>query len=203
MSPAPCVLALLRGLAPSATLLAFLPNTNEHHRPRIGRLSSAYVERVLRRQSGAGVEHTPAGSFSRRAYYGPLAPFRARSIPSGALPGRRWVRVRNALAGVSDDDLNLIHLAASPRVSSMAAPRRRRTFLGREVVGGRCAIGAARYNLLRDITSASAMLRSISPHLIVPLTRTQLRRYVRCPPDRYVHRPAGVDRRLLRHPVRA
>ena len=47
------------------------------------------------------------GAFSRRAYYGPLAPFRARSIPSGALPGRRWVRVRNALAGVSDDDLNL------------------------------------------------------------------------------------------------
>jgi threonine dehydrogenase-like Zn-dependent dehydrogenase len=81
------------------------------------------------------------GSLSRRAYYGPLAPFRARSIPSAALPGRRWVRVRNALAGVSDDDLNLIHLAASLRVSPMAAPRRRRTFLGREVVGEVAEIG--------------------------------------------------------------
>jgi threonine dehydrogenase-like Zn-dependent dehydrogenase len=81
------------------------------------------------------------GTFSRRAYYGPLAPFRARSIGRSGLPGRRWVRVRNTLAGVSDDDLHLIHLVASPRVSPMAAPHRRRTFLGREVVGEVAEIG--------------------------------------------------------------
>jgi threonine dehydrogenase-like Zn-dependent dehydrogenase len=81
------------------------------------------------------------GTFSRRAYYGPLAPFRARTVARSALPGRRWVRVRNALAGVSEDDLSLIHLAASSRVSLMAAPRRSRIFLGREVVGEVAEIG--------------------------------------------------------------
>ncbi len=75
------------------------------------------------------------GLVSRRAYYSPLAPLRARQIGKPALPGRRWVRVRNTMAGISNDDLALVHLQTDPRVSLTALPRRARVYLGHEVVG--------------------------------------------------------------------
>jgi threonine dehydrogenase-like Zn-dependent dehydrogenase len=75
------------------------------------------------------------GRASRRAYYGPLAPLRFGRIPAVALPGKRWVRVRNHVAGIGADDLRQVHLEGRPSVAVMAAPRPARVFLGREVVG--------------------------------------------------------------------
>ena len=75
------------------------------------------------------------GAVSRRAYYGPLAPLRARRIRDVALPGRRWVRVRNTLAGISARDLDRVHLQMDPRVSLAAVPVPQRVYLGEEVVG--------------------------------------------------------------------
>lgn len=75
------------------------------------------------------------GRLSRRAYYGPLAPLRTRKVASPALPGPRWVRVRNLLAGISERDEQLTHLEQSARISSAAAPTVRRVPLGTEVVG--------------------------------------------------------------------
>jgi threonine dehydrogenase-like Zn-dependent dehydrogenase len=75
------------------------------------------------------------GRASRRAYYGPLAPVRYGRIPVVALPGKRWVRVRNRVAGIGADDLRQVHLEGRQSVSVMAAPRPARLFLGREVVG--------------------------------------------------------------------
>src|SRR5262249_53894948 len=54
----------------------------------------------------ARLTHT-LGFASRRAYFGPFAPLRARQIRQTTLPGRRWVRVRNAMAGVSGMDVAL------------------------------------------------------------------------------------------------
>ncbi|HLZ24080.1 MAG TPA: zinc-binding dehydrogenase [Ktedonobacterales bacterium] len=82
------------------------------------------------------------GTFSRRAYFGPLAPLRARNIGKVALPGRRWVRVRNIMAGIADEEVERVYLSADPRISLMALPRPSRIYLGREVVGEVIDIGS-------------------------------------------------------------
>lgn len=81
------------------------------------------------------------GRMSRRAYYGPLAPLRARDLRPVALPGKRWIRVRNRMAGIGAEELSLVHLDVDPRVSPVAAPRPRRLYLGREVVGEVVEVG--------------------------------------------------------------
>lgn len=75
------------------------------------------------------------GRMSRRVYYSPLAPLRARALPRPALPGDHWVRVRNHMAGISGNDLQLVHLQTDRSVSPLAAPRHPRMYLGHEVVG--------------------------------------------------------------------
>lgn len=84
-----------------------------------------------------------AGRFSRRAYYGPLAPLRLRSVPSPALPGPQWVRVTNQIAGMGRADLDLIRLATHPDVSLASTPLPRRLYLGRQVVGTVAEAGPA------------------------------------------------------------
>lgn len=92
---------------------------------------SVYLE-----QTSIRVESTRLlGRVSRRAFYGPLAPLRTRQLASPTLPGPRWVRVRNLLAGISERDEQLLHLTASSRISAAAAPTPRRLALGTEVVG--------------------------------------------------------------------
>jgi|SRR5579871_733248 threonine dehydrogenase-like Zn-dependent dehydrogenase len=75
------------------------------------------------------------GLVSRRAYYGPLAPLRARQLGKRKLPGRRWVRVRNITAGIAGTDVALVHLQLDPRISLAALPRNSRLYLGHEVAG--------------------------------------------------------------------
>ena len=81
------------------------------------------------------------GIVSRRAYFSPLAPLRTRTIGKVDLPGRRWVRVRNTIAGIGDEEVARVYLSADPRISLMALPRRARGYLGREVVGEVIDIG--------------------------------------------------------------
>lgn len=75
------------------------------------------------------------GIGSRRAYFNPLAPLRTRTINKISLPGKRWVRVRNIVAGISDADIALVYLHGDPRVALSALPRSPRIYLGTEVVG--------------------------------------------------------------------
>lgn len=81
------------------------------------------------------------GRVSRRAYYGPLAPLRARTLGRPRLPERRWVRIRNRMAGISSSELRLVHLESDARVAAMVAPHQPRYFLGREVVGEVIEVG--------------------------------------------------------------
>ena len=99
---------------------------------------SVYLDtNAVRRLSTRGL-----GFVSRRAYYGPLAPLRARRIRSNpVLPGRRWVRVRNTVSGIAGTDIALTHLQMDPRVSLGALPRRSKLYLGHEVVGEVSDIG--------------------------------------------------------------
>jgi threonine dehydrogenase-like Zn-dependent dehydrogenase len=83
------------------------------------------------------------GLVSRRAYYGPFAPLTVRTVGRPALPGERWVRVRNSMAGVSSADVQAVHLEARPEVTAAAAPLPPRVYLGREVVGEVAEVGLA------------------------------------------------------------
>lgn len=80
---------------------------------------------------------------SRRAFYGPLAPLRARALAEPELPGEHWVRVRNRMAGIRGDDLQLVQLQDDRSVSPLAAPRHPRVYLGHEVVGEVVEVGPA------------------------------------------------------------
>jgi threonine dehydrogenase-like Zn-dependent dehydrogenase len=75
------------------------------------------------------------GVASRRAYFGPLAPLRARRIRQTELPGPKWVRVRNSMAGISSADVARVLLQTDRSVSPLALPRQPRVYLGREVCG--------------------------------------------------------------------
>src|SRR5579862_9103212 len=81
------------------------------------------------------------GGVSRRAYFGPLAPFRLTQLGRARLPVPRWVRVRNTLAGIADEDVARVCMQVDPRVSVQAAPQPRQIFLGREVVGEVVEVG--------------------------------------------------------------
>ena len=76
-----------------------------------------------------------ASHLARRAYYGPFAPLRTGPIRRATPPGRRWVRVRNAIAGISGADLAAVHLQHDSHIALAALPQPRRLFLGREVCG--------------------------------------------------------------------
>jgi threonine dehydrogenase-like Zn-dependent dehydrogenase len=76
-----------------------------------------------------------AARFARNAYYGPFAALRTGPIRRAAPPGRRWVRVRNIVSGVSSEDLAAIYLRRDARTALAATPQPRRLFLGREVCG--------------------------------------------------------------------
>lgn len=88
----------------------------------------------------AGMTRT-LGRFSRRAYYGAFAPLRTQRIPTPALPGSQWVRVRNHIAGISRHDLATIELLTNPTVSLAAMHQPRRLYLGHQVVGEVVEIG--------------------------------------------------------------
>ncbi|MFI5273602.1 MAG: zinc-binding dehydrogenase [Ktedonobacterales bacterium] len=78
---------------------------------------------------------------SRHAYYGRLAPLRTGPIRRATPPGKRWVRVRNAVAGISGADLAHVHLQRDSSIAQMALPRQPRIFLGREVCGQVVEVG--------------------------------------------------------------
>jgi threonine dehydrogenase-like Zn-dependent dehydrogenase len=105
-------------------------------------MGSATMWSVFLKESStrAGLTRT-IGRFSRRAYYGSLAPIRMQRISVPALPGTQWVRVRNRVAGISRNDLRAIELETHPGVTLAAMRQPRRRYLGHQVVGEVVEIG--------------------------------------------------------------
>lgn len=73
-----------------------------------------------------------------RAPFAPLVVTNQRRPAS--LPGGRWVRVRNRLAGIDEGDLDLAR-GANHSASLLALPTQRQRFIGREVVGEVIEVG--------------------------------------------------------------
>jgi threonine dehydrogenase-like Zn-dependent dehydrogenase len=73
--------------------------------------------------------------------FSPLSATRCVELADPPLPGPRWVRVRNRLAGICGSDLHLLRVDADPRMSAAALPATERVYLGHEVVGEVTEIG--------------------------------------------------------------
>ena len=71
----------------------------------------------------------------------PIAPTGVEEIPDPALPGPRWLRVRNRQCGICATDLTLFFVDFDPRVAPAALPGISRVYLGHEAVGEVVEIG--------------------------------------------------------------
>lgn len=79
-------------------------------------------------------------AFRGNAYFGAASHMRMGRVDPN-LPGPRWVRVENQLAGICGSDLQLVHLDVDLRIAPAALPAHRRIYLGHEVVGRVAEIG--------------------------------------------------------------
>jgi len=79
---------------------------------------------------------------SRMAATGPLSPVRYASIPEPALPGPRWLKVRNRACGLCGTDVHLMTLDLDPRSFPAALPGLPRVYLGHEVLAVVEEVGA-------------------------------------------------------------
>lgn len=82
-----------------------------------------------------------ASRFSRRALFGPQAPLQFEERPPPPLPGPRYVRVRNRLAGICGSDVHFVQADGDPRIAIAAVPGARRMYLGHEVAGEVTEVG--------------------------------------------------------------
>jgi threonine dehydrogenase-like Zn-dependent dehydrogenase len=71
-----------------------------------------------------------------------LSSTQVADLPEPALPGPRWVRVRNIQCGVCASDLSLLFVHVDPAVGPAALPGNQRFYLGHEVVSVVEAVGA-------------------------------------------------------------
>jgi 2-desacetyl-2-hydroxyethyl bacteriochlorophyllide A dehydrogenase len=79
---------------------------------------------------------------SKRAYFSPLAPLREEDVAAAPLPGPRYVRVRNRLAGICGSDIHFIQAEGDLRIAPAALPGISRMYLGHELVGDVVEVGA-------------------------------------------------------------
>jgi threonine dehydrogenase-like Zn-dependent dehydrogenase len=76
------------------------------------------------------------------AIWSPLSPVRVQmDAPDPPLPGGRWLRVRNRMAGICSTDLSLLLVQAEPQIAPAALPGNQRFYLGHEVVGEVVEVG--------------------------------------------------------------
>src|SRR5688572_24827658 len=72
------------------------------------------------------------------------SPFSSTSIadlPEPALPGPRWVKVRNRQCGICASDLSLLYVHVDPAVGPAALPGNARFYLGHEFTGTVTEVG--------------------------------------------------------------
>lgn len=104
--------------------------------------------------------------------WSPFSPFRAATLPEPALPGPRWLRVRNIQCGICASDVSLLRVDADPRAAIAAEPGLGRIYLGHEAVGevietgpgvGRVRIGDRVVIEARPIGSPNCHTQEIDP----------------------------------------
>src|SRR5687767_12947840 len=73
--------------------------------------------------------------------WSPLSPASVADLPEPALPGPRWLRVRNRQCGICASDLSLLFVHVDPAVGPAALPGNKRFYLGHEFVSRVTEVG--------------------------------------------------------------
>lgn len=74
--------------------------------------------------------------------WSPLSPVRVvHDLPDSQLPGNRWLRARNRMAGICSTDLFLLLAKPEPQIAQVALPGNYRFYLGHEVVSDVVEVG--------------------------------------------------------------
>lgn len=100
-------------------------------------MQSIYTEKNIPRIALTKV----LGVVYRDAPFSRLSPLKIGQI-DGRLPGTRWVRVENRLAGICGSDLHLVYADVDLRIAPAALPTTDRIYLGHEIVGRVAEIGS-------------------------------------------------------------
>jgi 2-desacetyl-2-hydroxyethyl bacteriochlorophyllide A dehydrogenase len=101
-------------------------------------MKALYVEPTALRMLATRV----LARLSKRAFFSPIAPLREGNVAPAPLPGPRYVRVRNRLAGICGSDLHFIQADGDLRIAPAALPGIKRMYLGHETVGDVVEVGA-------------------------------------------------------------
>lgn len=83
-----------------------------------------------------------AKALGKRATWAPISPVTVADMPEPALPGPRWIKVRNHQCGICATDLSLLHVKADPSIGPAALPGNTRFYLGHEVISTVTEVGA-------------------------------------------------------------
>ena len=75
------------------------------------------------------------------ASFSSFAPLQVQNLPRQPLPEKRWVRVRNRLAGICGSDLHMIQGDGDFSIAPAALPLHRRSYPGHEVIGEVLEVG--------------------------------------------------------------
>jgi len=94
-------------------------------------MKALYVDFAL----GRIVALSVAKMVSRRFAFAPFAPLRFREVPVPAIPGPRWIKVRNVRCGLCASDLHFAFMDIDVGSFPAAAPGVPRKYLGHELVG--------------------------------------------------------------------
>jgi len=78
----------------------------------------------------------------KNVFYSRISPVSFGELPAIALPGSKWVRIKNRVSGICGSDLSLFFLEANPKISLAALPGLARVFLGHEICGEVIEVGS-------------------------------------------------------------
>ena len=101
-------------------------------------MKALFVENRLERFAAGKA----AKMVSRMAAMGPLSPVRYASVPEPALPGPRWIKVRNKACGLCGTDVHLMAVELDPKSFPAALPGLPRVYLGHEALAVVEEVGA-------------------------------------------------------------
>lgn len=132
------------------------------------------------------------GTFTRRAYVGPLAPMTLREISEPPLPAPDWVRVRVNLCGICGSDYKQVFLNGrldNPMTALISFPQ----VLGHEVVGTVEAVGpGARFRRPGERVVLNPWLSCVVRGIDPPCAACQAGRLSLCHNFRRGTLPAGI-----------
>jgi len=105
-------------------------------------MKTIYLDISLQRLVATQLLSRLPGDRRRQAYFGRMAPLREADIPTPSLPGPRWVRIRNRIAGICGSDLHFVMAHGDFRIAPAALPNTAyRTYMGHEIVGDVVEVG--------------------------------------------------------------